>query len=227
MHYDAMGDSGGRRGECGWRSARLRVLKSIWVALTAALICAGCSLDFDKFARSDGGGTGGGTPDGTGGHGPHASGGSGGGDSGSGGAGGSGGSTGTGGESSGSGGSSPMKDGGGVTDGGVDSGVTDAGDGGGDDSGMPSPKHPCDTASCDPLASCDETSGVAVCKCPPGYVDKNLNGTDCTDKDECASNNGGCRAKSGLQEHAGQLQLPMQGGLQRRRHPSMRDEQAV
>lgn len=66
-------------------------------------------------------------------------------------------------------------------DAGVDGGRQDAGtDGGG----------PC--ATCDPVASCDETVTPAVCICPSGYADTRGDGSECTDIDECADGTDDC-----------------------------------
>jgi len=43
----------------------------------------------------------------------------------------------------------------------------------------------CVSAACDELASCDDSSGVAVCTCPTGYDDPKGDGTSCVDVDEC------------------------------------------
>ncbi len=41
----------------------------------------------------------------------------------------------------------------------------------------------CQEASCDPLASCDDSSGNAVCECPQGYDDPQNDGSQCVKQD--------------------------------------------
>jgi hypothetical protein len=51
---------------------------------------------------------------------------------------------------------------------------------------------------CDPLASCDDSSGAAVCTCPAGYSDPNLDGTLCSNIDECATMGHDCDPAVGI-----------------------------
>jgi hypothetical protein len=55
-----------------------------------------------------------------------------------------------------------------------------------------------DHGGCDPLVTCQNSDGQAVCgACPSGYDDAHHDGTACSDIDECQTNNGGCDAKHG------------------------------
>lgn len=45
----------------------------------------------------------------------------------------------------------------------------------------------CSNAGCDAVATCDASSGVAVCQCPTGFTDDFDDGTSCTDINECES----------------------------------------
>ena len=55
---------------------------------------------------------------------------------------------------------------------------------------------PCTTANCDPVATCANQGGVAVCTCPTGYNDLNNDGSSCVDIDECATNTDNCDANA-------------------------------
>ncbi len=55
---------------------------------------------------------------------------------------------------------------------------------------------PCESAECDSLATCDSTSGTAVCTCPDGYSDVNGDGTLCTEIDECTDGTDDCDANA-------------------------------
>ncbi len=95
-------------------------------------------------------------------------------------------STAGGGSSSTAGGGSSSTAGGGAD---ADAGMSStAGDGG-------MPVDACEGANggCDPLVSCSDVDGVAVCgACPSGYTGDGESG--CVDLDECATANGGCDA---------------------------------
>jgi len=49
----------------------------------------------------------------------------------------------------------------------------------------PEPDPVCDVAPCDEVASCNSSTGAAVCSCPQGYYDFKGDGTECVDLNEC------------------------------------------
>lgn len=51
----------------------------------------------------------------------------------------------------------------------------------------------CLSAGCHPMATCDDSSGTAVCACAPGYMG---DGRSCTDVDECAAGTDDCSANA-------------------------------
>ena len=55
---------------------------------------------------------------------------------------------------------------------------------------------PCAAANCDPVATCTNQGGAAVCKCPTGYNDLNNDGSSCVDIDGCATNADNCDANA-------------------------------
>jgi hypothetical protein len=57
------------------------------------------------------------------------------------------------------------------------------------DSGTDAAVGPCAVTLCGDHASCDDSSGLPVCECDTGYSG---DGTDCSDINECATDNGGC-----------------------------------
>jgi hypothetical protein len=63
------------------------------------------------------------------------------------------------------------------------------------------PSITCESAGCDPAATCTVTNRLAVCSCPANYDDVNGDGTSCVDHDECAdglcSPNAVCTNKPG------------------------------
>ena len=55
-----------------------------------------------------------------------------------------------------------------------------------------------DHGGCDPLVTCQNADGKAVCgACPSGFEDVHHDGSECSDIDECQTNNGGCDAAHG------------------------------
>jgi EGF domain/Calcium-binding EGF domain len=53
------------------------------------------------------------------------------------------------------------------------------------DAPLPDAPPPCTVAPCDPVATCDDSTGVAICTCPAGYEDKDGNGHTCALIDLC------------------------------------------
>jgi hypothetical protein len=80
-------------------------------------------------------------------------------------------------------------------DGGTDAGQLDPEDGGPDPDG--GTDMLCMLANCDPVATCDSTSGVPICTCPAtGYFDSNGDGTKCADLNECKAGTDECEQDS-------------------------------
>lgn len=55
-----------------------------------------------------------------------------------------------------------------------------------------SSKSSCADLQCDAPAKCEQRDGKAVCSCPAGYEDVKGDGSDCKDRDECASDEAKC-----------------------------------